>query len=151
MRKFLKDLAEKNILLDFQEENTDEFLELYLDIALSYLNNFPPPVANYSFQQFPNAALLLHRSAWETMMSNNIVKARNDLTYNDGGITVNDGPKYKEILRMLEAILRTEEENWKKYLVSVNIAQGWGGVSSPYANLYSLSYTNVKTFLSVGY
>ena len=84
-------------------------------------------------------------------MSNDILKSRNDLTYSDGGITVNDGPKYQYITGILSRIVANEEQYWKQYLIALNINMGWGGVSSPYANLHALNYTNIKTFLSVGF
>ena len=151
LRNFLKDLAAQNILLKFKEENADTFLGLYCDMALSALNNMPPPVANFGYADFPATATLLHRAALECLMSNDILKSRNDLTYSDGGITVNDGPKYQYIIGILSRIVANEEQYWKQYLIALNINNGWGGVSSPYANLHSLNYTNIKTFLSVGF
>jgi len=151
LRKFVKDLVAKNILLKFQVENEDDFLGLFLDMALSGLNSMPPPVASFAYANFPFCATLLHKAALECLISNDIVKSRNDLTYSDGGITVNDGPKYQYIIQVLQRIVDKEEDYWRQYLINLNIQMGWGGVSSPYANLHALTYTNIKTFLSVGF
>jgi hypothetical protein len=151
LRDFLKDLAANNILLKFQQENTDDLLGLYLDMALSGLNATPPPVANYQYSNFPFSATLLHKAALECLLSNDIKKSRNDLTYSDGGITVNDGPKYQYIIQVLQVMVKQEEDFWRQFLINTNINLGWGGVSSPYANLHALNYTNIKTFLSVGF
>ena len=151
LRMFLKDLAANNILLKFQMENEDDYLGLYLDMSISALNSMPPPVANFQYTNFPFSATLLHRAAYECLLSNDIRKSRNDLTYSDGGITVNDGPKYQYIIQVLQRLVESEEQYWKQYLISLNINNGWGGVSSPYANLHALNYTNIKTFLSVGF
>lgn len=151
LRMFLKDLAANNILLKFQMENDEDYLGLYCDLALSAFNNMPPPVAVFQYVNFPATATLLHRAAMECLISNDVKKSRNDLTYSDGGITVNDGPKYQYIINVLTRLVETEENYWKQYLIGLNINMGWGGVSSPYANLHALNYTNIKTFLSVGF
>lgn len=151
LRMFIKDLAAKNILLKFQMENEDDYLGLYLDMALSGLNSMPPPVATFAYSNFPFSGTLLHKAAFECLVSNDIQKSRNDLTYSDGGITVNDGPKYQYIIQVLQRMVDKEEEYWRQYLIKLNIELGWGGVSSPYANLHALNYTNIKTFLSVGF
>ena len=142
-RAFLKDEALKNRLLKFTEESTDDELDLYLNMALGWLSIIPPPLGMYTFETFPNPALLIHQATIECLISNSILQARNDLTYNNGGITikVDDGERYLRLIQLL--INRTDRmiEWYIKLKVSLNIENAFGGVFSPYAYLHGTAAT----------
>ena len=92
-----------NRLLKFTQENVDDELDLYINMALGFLNSIPPPVTTFTYATFPIPQLLLHQAAIECLISNGIVAARNDLTYNNGGVTVkiSDGDRYLKHLQIL--------------------------------------------------
>jgi len=142
-RAFLKDEALKNRLLKFTEESTDDELDLYLNMALGWLSIIPPPLGMYTFETFPIPALLIHQATIECLISNSILQARNDLTYNNGGITikVDDGERYLRLIQLL--INRTDRmiEWYIKLKVSLNIENAFGGVFSPYAYLHGTAAT----------
>ena len=141
-RKFLKDHDELNRLLNFKEENTDDLLDMYLEMALGFLNSVPPYIIMYVFGDFPIPTLLIHQATIEALISNSILSSRNDLTYNNGGITVKaqDGERYLTILNLLLRRTDMEISNFKQLKVSLNVNAGWGAVPSPYARLhYNLS------------
>lgn len=135
LRAFIKDAALKNRLLNFAEENTDSELDLYLNLALSFINVIPPLIGNYSFATFPIPALLVHQATIECLISNGIVNARNDLTYNNGGVTVkvSDGQKYLSHIQWLYRLTDREISAFRQIKIALNIEGGYGGVYSPYA------------------
>jgi len=137
LRNFIKDHEELNRLLSFKEENIDSNLDLYLDMAVSFLNSMPPFVNNVSLDDtnFPFFSLIIHQATIEALISNSIIAARNDLTYNNGGITVkiDDGNRYMAILQWLSKLADREIDMYMKWKIAINIDGGYSGVRSPYS------------------
>jgi hypothetical protein len=138
LRSFLKDKADLNRLLKFEEENFNDMLDLYIEMSLGFLNYIPPLVASFDLSTFPIPSLIIHQAAIEALISNDIVQSRNDLTYNNGGVTVkiDDRERYLPILQWLYRIADMEINMFKQIKVSINIDNGWGGVSSPYNTIH---------------
>lgn len=138
LRAFIKDHAEVNRLLKFTQENVDDELDLYLNMAIGFLNSIPPPIGGFTWATFPIPQLLIHQATIECLISNGIVAARNDLTYNNGGVTVkiSDGDRYLKHLQILFRMADLAISNFKQMKISININGGYGGVSSPYAWLH---------------
>jgi len=138
LRAFIKDHEGLNRLLKFVEENTNDELDLYINSALGFLSYIPPFLGNFTIDQFPMPILLIHQATIECLISNSIVQARNDLTYNNGGVTVKaaDGERYLRILQLLYRMADMEISALKSLKIALNIEAGWGGVYSPYATLH---------------
>jgi len=136
LRIFIRDFADLNRLLKFEEENRNENLDLYLNMSLGYLNALPPPTGNYFIDTFPIPSLLIHQAAIECLISNGILQARNELTYSNGGISVKipDKNRYTTALDQLMKRTSVELDAFIKQKVGLNIDGGWGGVFSPYLN-----------------
>lgn len=143
LRAFIKDQALKNRLLNFAQENTDDELDLYLNMSLGFLNTIPPILGTYTFATFPIPLLLIHQATIECLISNGIFNSRNDLTYNNGGITVRitDGDKYLKHLQWLTRSADQMINSYVKIKVALNIDGGFGGVHSPYAYLHGTAAT----------
>ncbi len=137
IKDFTRDYPDVNRLLKFKEETAPNIVGLCVNFALSFLNSIPPPVMNFDFGTFPIPSLLVHQAAIEVMISIGICNARNDLVYNNGGITVrpSDREKYLPIIQILSRITDMEINNFKQLKVSINIDGAYGGVSSPYVNI----------------
>ena len=138
-RAFIKDNDYLNRLLKFEEENSDTELTMYLEMATGFLSSIPPFVYRPTLddESFPFSSLIIHQAAIEALISNSIVQARNELTYNNGGITVkvDDGNRYMGLLQALWKMADREINYYTKWLVAININAGFGGVGSPYQNL----------------
>jgi len=140
LRNFIKDKEDLNRLLKFSEENTDLDLELYIEMALGFLNSIPPDIVVFkidNIDDFPIPSLLIHQATIECLISNSIVAARNDLTYNNGGITVkiDDGNRYLNMLQQLYRITDNEISTYKQWKIALNTDAAYGGVASPYSLL----------------
>jgi hypothetical protein len=138
LKDFIKDYPELNRLLKFREENAPNLLSLYLSMALGFLNSIPPLIASFDYPTFPIPSLLLHQGAIEALISNGICQARNDLTYNNGGVTVkiSDKERYLQIIQLLYRITDMEINNFKQLKVAINIESCWGSIGSPYAVIF---------------
>lgn len=142
VRGYLKDYQELNRLLKFEEENANDKIDLYVNMALGFLNSIPPLVTNYGIDTFPIPPLLMHQAVIEALISNSIVQARNELSYNNGGISVKipDGRRYLPILQELYKVANTEIKFLREAKVAINIDNGWGGVPSPYQYIAGYPY-----------
>jgi len=141
LRAFIKDNEDLNRILKFKEENTDSELELYLNMAFGFLNSIPPYIGPFGFDTFPIPNLLIHQATIEALISNSIVQARNELAYNNGGITVkiSDGNRYMNILQILYRATDMEIKALTNIKIAINISNGYGGISSPYSYLHGRS------------
>lgn len=141
LRAFIKDHDFLNRLLKFTEENTDEELNLYVNMALSMLNAVPPMIGPFDIGAFPIPNLIIHQATIECLISNGIVASRNEITYNNGGVTVkvSDGSRYLNHLNLLYRATDSEINILKSIKVAINIQNAWGGVSSPYSYLHGRS------------
>lgn len=143
LRAFIKDHDVLNRLLNFENENVDNELDLYLNMAIGFLNSIPPYIGSYSFSTFPIPSLIIHQSSIECLISNGILQARNDLTYNNGGVTVkvSDGERY---VSQLQHLYRAADQGIKalsQIKIALNISAGFGGVYSPYSWLHGSAAT----------
>lgn len=139
LTNYIKDHTQLNRLLRFVKENSPDEIDMYLYMALGFLNSIPPPIGLYTMETFPVPALLIHQATIECLISNSIVMARNDLTYNNGGVTVkiSDGDRYLKMLQILYRMTDMEISAYKNNKIAINISGAWGGVASPYAYLHT--------------
>lgn len=152
LRDFLLDFPELNRLLNFNEENNDDKLDLYLNMALGFLNSVPPPTENYTdVSAFPIPSLLLHCAVEQCLISNSIHQARNELTYNNGGISVKipDGNRYLQALTMMSQQINRELEMLRQRKIYLNLEMGWGGINSPYQYIAGYPYL-IRPYNSLG-
>ena len=142
VRLYLRDMAELNRLLHFEEENANEYIDLYINMALGFMNSIPPQVVMYNIATFPYPALLIHQSAIEALTSNSILQARNELTYNNGGVSVKvaDAQRYLPALQQLYTMTNREIDFYRNMKVAANIDACWGGVNSPYQYIAGYPY-----------
>lgn len=155
LRTYLKDSGLKNIILKHKQENAQSELELYTRMGITNMNMIPPSFIliydETTISNCPNVSLVIMESTWHALVSNNILQARNDLAYSNGGITlkVEDAQRYLPTIQALWQNLLQSREHWRMYKKSVNIGSilgtgGYSGTSSPYADLYRGYY--VTTF-----
>jgi len=139
LRSYLIDLSSVNIILEFDTENSDTALDMYLAMALSQCMMSPPFLKqlNYDLTTFPMPTLLIHAAALECLKSNGIFQARNDVQYNNSGISLkaHDGQRYNTQIQYLENTIAREMDYWTKFKIQINIQGCYGGIWSPYATL----------------
>jgi len=139
LRMYLRDFDKYNRLLNFTAENEVQYLDLYIEMSLGMLNAVTPILATYTLATFPMPSLLIHQATNEVLISNSIKFARNDLTYNNGGVTlkVEDSQRYMSLMQILDRTLSIENNLYKQMKIAQNIMAAYGGgVSSPYAYLH---------------
>ena len=144
LRLFLKDHEDLNRLLNFKQESGDDHLNLYIQMALGNLNSIPPVVMTWGFDNFPMPSLLLHQAVIEALVSCSIVQARNMLSYNNGGISIQvaDGNRYLNLLNALYQQAGNEVNQFRQYKIAINCENAYGGMNSPYLYIAGYPYLN---------
>lgn len=134
LRHYIKDHEHLNRLLKFEEENEDMDLELYIDMAINTINFIPPLIKTYKIKNFPFPAFLINQATIEVLISNGIVNSRNQLDYNNGGITVKvpNGDKYLNHLNILFRMNQQMTEQFKALKIKQNMEGAYGIIGSPY-------------------
>lgn len=132
VREFIQDHVEKNRLLDGKEfENTQ--ITLAIEMAVDRFNMFPP-MSSATPQTFPSKTLLMYGTLSNLFAGQSALLARNHMSYSDGGITVAVEERmqlYTALAAMYDASF---ESSSKAIKIEQNMNEGWGSVSSDYAN-----------------
>ena len=138
VRIYLRDFASTNKLL-LEEEHSDGQIRRALVTSLGIYNTTPPPIQTYTrLEDLPIASHTIIKSAASVLLrSEGIKRSRNDLTYNDGNLTINEddkAPVYLALSKELRTEFVEELVNVKR---SINIRCAMKGSASPYSNLES--------------
>jgi hypothetical protein len=121
-----------------ESDNGVEFsntrIELAMELALGKFNMIIP-ISNANVFNFPNKAILLYGTLAALCEGQAALMARNHMSYSDGGITVAVEERmalYRELAVSYGQLFETSARAVK---LQRNIEDGWGGVSSDYANM----------------
>jgi hypothetical protein len=151
IRKFLRDTPKLNELRRVQE-STDDDIKLAINMAMSDWNSTPPLIAPSRLDNFPSMDWLVMASCMFILQSAGVLQYRNDLAYQDSGITVNPwskGPQYFNTAGMWAQMVEMKKREFK---VAFNYAQTFGVVRTAefmywdYAGLYSGPQFNNQGF-----
>lgn len=131
VQEILRDKLELNRLLD-TEEFSPTIISLAIDLAVSAYNMLPP-LSMVSAVTFPNKSLLLEGTLWKLFAGQSALKARNTMSYTDGGLTIpveEQFPLYFQLAEMYQQSFLVNARNLKTHL---NIESGWGNLPSDYS------------------
>ena len=134
VRAYINDVVSRNKLLQ-DEEFSEDRIRLALELACDDFNNIPIQT-NFSVERFPARAILLLGAVAHLYGGERFAMARNNLTYSDAGVNVNDQDKagiYAELSNQAKAEFEQKAKQWKR---EYNIKKGWGGFGSEYAGYY---------------
>jgi hypothetical protein len=142
VRKFLRDTPKLNELRKVQE-STDDDIKLAINMAISDWNSTPPLIAPSRLENFPSMDWLVVATAMFILQSAGILQYRNDLAYNDSGITVNPwskGPQYFNTAGMWAQMVENKKRELKtaiNYSITFGIVRTAEYMYWDYAGLYS--------------
>jgi hypothetical protein len=142
IRKFLRDTPKLNELRRVQE-NTDDDIKLAINLAMSDWNSTPPLISPARIDNFPAMDWLVLASSMFLLQSAGILNYRNDLAYNDSGITVNPwskGPAYFSTAGLWAQIVENKKREFKiayNYAITFGVVRTAEFMYWDYAGLYS--------------
>ena len=151
-RIFLKDFAGTNKLL-LEEEHKDGDIARALRRTISEFNKTAPPLSTvYSrLEDLPlSEETVIKMTVYKLLLSESLKRSRNDLTYSDGNLTINDDNKAQMYLQIANILKAEYLKEMKDVKLCLNVNAGMMGNNSVYENLYSsylvgLNY-NVEAF-----
>lgn len=132
-RLFLNDYVIMNRLLK-TEESPSGHLSLALRLACDDYNNTPPLIPKVLIpESFPNTNMLFHGGAIIVFKQVGLMHLRNQLSYNDGGISVQINEKEGQYRQWYQDY-RAEYQRWiEQYKTSRNYEGFFGNLGSEYA------------------
>ncbi len=142
VRRFLRDQPKLNALTKKYESDDDD-IKFAINMAISDWNSTPPMLSPVGLVDFPILDWLVVASSMFILQSAGVLQYRNDLPFNDSGITVNPwnkGPAYINLAGMWANIVESKKRDFK---IAINYGKTFGIVKSPefmlwdYSGLYS--------------
>lgn len=131
LRLFLRDTPQLNRLIRKEESDMD-MLEFAIEMTISDWNSTPPLIAPVNISNYPSLYMLMLGSATQLLVSQGLLQARNELSYNAGGSSFmrsNKSNYYMQWSMNLDNKYQLQKRNIK---IQQNVANGWGGSHSEY-------------------
>lgn len=125
---YLRDYPELNRLID-GEETSDRMIAWAVIDTLDDINNRPPFVGSFTVSTFPYRSLLLRGTVITVLESVGILQTRNQLQYNDGGISVGASDKAPMLMQWVQMLSTSYEQKLDKWKISRNITEAFNGES----------------------
>lgn len=130
VRIFIQDKPELNRLLD-KEEFSQEQIDHCMKLAVMAFNEISPGTT-YNVGSFPFQYTLFIGTMWHLLFGGGLVRSRNRLPHQAGGVSVDD-EAHADIELQLSATLKQEfERQSQRIKIENNLRSGWGNVSSEY-------------------
>lgn len=126
VRQYLRDYPELNRLID-GEETSDRMIAWSVIDALDDINNTPPLIGSFTVETFPYRHLLMRGTVLAVLESVGLLQTRNQISYSDGGISVNASDKAPMIMNWINMLRGTYEQKKQQFKIAVNIAEAFGG------------------------
>lgn len=130
VRKFLRDNPKLNELRGVMESDDDD-IRLAINMAISDWNMTPPLLAPVGLNNFPIPNWLILATVVFVLQSAGILQYRNELPYNDSGISVNPWSKGPNYFKTAMQWAQFVEQQKREYKYAINIANTFGVVRSP--------------------
>lgn len=138
VRRFIRDQPKLNALIQKHESDEDE-IKLAINMAISDWNSTPPLLPPVGLDNFPVFDWLIVASAMFVLQSAGVLQYRNEMPFNDSGITVNPwskGPAYTNLAGMWANMVETKK---REYKIAINYGRTFGIVKSPEFMLWDYS------------
>ena len=126
LRLYLRDFAELNRLIEGEETSPRMMAWAVMD-TLDDWNATPPFIGDASLDSFPSISLLREGSVIRILESVGLLQTRNQLSYSDGGITVQISDKAPMLLNWIQLFRQSYERKKDRMKSSMNIEQGMAG------------------------
>ena len=134
LRRFLQDQDILNTL-DRVQESTNVDLYFAMQDVIDEVNITPPETTYSAFTEIPWILLKLGGTL-NVLVSQGILSARNQLTYNDtGGIQVSDVDKYGRYINWFNVLIAKYQRTLMSWKLTKNVEQAYDGIPSEYGEL----------------
>ncbi len=125
---------EKNILDDKKNVADARHVHRYFKRAVRDLNA-GSPITNYTLVNFPDTGLLVEGAVVFFLIANGLLQLRNQLNYNDAGLTINMFDKsamYQSWVQMLYSMYLQGKKSFKNSEITRSYGAGFYGIGSEF-------------------
>lgn len=129
VRLYLRDFPELNRLID-GEETSNRMIAWAVADTLDDWNTTPPFIGDASLENFPSLSLLREGTVILVLESVGLLQTRNQLSYSDGGISVQVSNKAPLLLQWIQLFRGSYERKKDRMKASMNIEQGMAGTGT---------------------
>lgn len=129
IRLYLRDFPHLNRLTK-GEETTDRMIAWAIIDALDDWNTTPPFIGNASLTNFPSVSLLREGAVIRVLESVGLLQTRNQLSYSDGGISVQVSDKTPILFEWIRLFRSSYEDKKSRMKSSMNIEQAMAGAGT---------------------
>jgi hypothetical protein len=136
IREYAKDEAPINILLDNKEQSSDPVIERAMRLTV-FTYNAIQPISFNTLEDFPNDHIFLMGVLYHLCNTEAERQLRNQATYNAQGLNAGIDDKTQQYQQLAANYLQQFTSMSQMYKQSVNVAEAWGGVRSPYSALFT--------------
>ena len=131
VRTYIRDAIPYNRLLD-ELEFTDERIAQAKELALDFYNVMSP-MTGYTEDQFPSKALLLLGTLWHLFNGEAAMAARNEMSYQDGGLTIPIEERFQYYTALATAYQTQFNQAAPQLKIYQNLESAWGEVRSDWS------------------
>lgn len=129
VRLFMRDVLHCNVLVQ-KEETSEEMIRLAIRMSLNDWNTTPPLLNGITIENFPCIDWLIIASVCRILQSAGIMQYRNDMPFNDNGVTANPWTKGPQYLSLAQMYMGQLEAHKKDFKIAYNYANTFGVVRS---------------------
>jgi hypothetical protein len=126
IRTYMRDLPELNRLIAGEETN-DRMIAWAVVDSIEDWNTTPPFIGAVGLTNFPSISWLRQAAVMRVLESVGLLQTRNQLTYSDGGTTVNRSDKAPLLLQWISLFERRLERDKGRIKSSMNIELAMDG------------------------
>ena len=126
IRMYLRDFPELNRLIR-GEETSDRMIAWAIVDVLDDWSATPPFLGPVTIDRFPSLSLLRDGVTARVLESAALLQARNQLSFNDGGITVSVSDKAQLYMNFVQIFWNRYEEKKNRFKASQNIEEAMSG------------------------
>lgn len=139
IRIYMRDDPEQNLLLDGLE-TSHTMIDWAIELSVEEYNLQPPHIGDVTFDTYPSVALLHLATIINILISAGFLQSRNQLTFNDGGISLQISNKTGLYQSWIRLLMGKYESLLLRLKRAKNAASGYGGVHSEYLTASVHSY-----------
>ena len=134
IRLYAKDDAALNILLEGEQQSSEELIQLAMRLAVNDFN-VVPPISSYSVGDFPSDTVLIYGVLHHLANAEAERQLRNQVNYNAQGLNAGIDDKFPQYNQLAQYYKSLFEAKINQYKTQSNLEQAWGGSHSPYAGI----------------
>lgn len=129
IRMYMRDHPHLN-RLTVGEETSNRMIAWAIIDTLDDWNSTPPFIGDASLTSFPSISLLREGAVIRILESVGLLQTRNQLSYSDGGISVQVSDKAPLLLQWIQLFRGSYERKKDRMKASMNIEQGMAGTGT---------------------